>query len=79
MSVSGWHLDKRVSVGHIVTTAAVAGSLYLWMSRIETAVEVNSVNIGHNAESISRVESQNHEQYAEIIRRLERIDDRLNQ
>lgn len=37
-----WHLDKRVNVGHILTTIALAGAMFSWamtmdsrMTRIE--------------------------------------------
>ena len=75
----GWHVDKRVSVGHIITTLMVASAFFAWMTSIESSVSVNTSNIEHNTQEITDVKHAQDAQYAEIIRRLERIDDRLNQ
>lgn len=42
MSDNGFHLDKRVSLGHIVTTVVVAASAVVWMVRIEGKVDLNA-------------------------------------
>jgi len=34
-----WHLDKRVSVGHLITTIAVVGAAALWLLRLEGRIE----------------------------------------
>lgn len=75
---TGWHVDKRVSVGHIITTLTVAIGFVIWMIRMEGMVLVNQSRIEANRAAVARVENDNSVQYAEIIRRLERIDDRLN-
>ncbi len=35
-----WHLDKRLNVGHLLTTMALAGSLFIWASAMERRVAV---------------------------------------
>ena len=84
----GWHLDKRVSIGHVVTTITVAASVMVFGLRLEGRVAVNETQIANNIVSIqqsrvmataqyaeARQESQRH--YEEVIRRLERISDQL--
>ena len=39
-SETRWHLDKRLNVGHILTTFTVAAGLFVWGSTIETRVTV---------------------------------------
>ena len=73
----GWHLDKRVSVGHIVSTVAVTAAVVFWMFRLEGRVAVNEVNISNLAAVVAASRTERQSQYTEIIRRLERIDDRL--
>ena len=66
-----WHLDRRVSVGHIVTTLIMLGGFAVWMIALEhrlTAAETRIENLVSNQTLY----------YHEIIRRLERIEDRLN-
>ena len=35
-----WHLEKSVSVGHIVTTIVVAGSMLMWAMTVEKRVSI---------------------------------------
>lgn len=84
----GWHVDKRVSVGHIITTITVAAAVLIFGLRLEGRVAVNETQIANNMAAIhqsrlmataqyteARQETQTH--YAEVIRRLERISDQL--
>jgi hypothetical protein len=50
--LSGWHVDKRVSIGHIVTTLVVAVSAVMWMSRIENKVDLNAQMIAVHSQQI---------------------------
>lgn len=43
--LTGWHLDKRLSVGHIITTLAVAGTAFWWLADIDKRVDLNSAAI----------------------------------
>ena len=43
-----WHLDRRVSVGHIVTTLVVVVSFVIWMLTLESRVSTNTLNIAYN-------------------------------
>lgn len=40
--LTGWHLDKRLSAGHIVTTAVVAASVFMWLANVDKRVELNT-------------------------------------
>lgn len=40
-----WHLDKTVSITHIISTLAIAGSVFVWASTLEQKVERNSQTI----------------------------------
>ena len=71
---SNWHLDKRINIGHVLTTLALAVSVVVWMLRMESRVEVNATQIANNTLSIDRVEHSVDAGYREIIRRLERIE-----
>jgi hypothetical protein len=73
-----WHLDKRVSWGHIITTAVAVLSIMVWISSLDKKLEVNSTKIDANEHNIVRLEDRVTTQYAEIIRRLERLDARLS-
>jgi len=75
---NGWHLDKRVSVGHIVTTAIVAVSLVFWMSRIESRTIQNAVEIAATQSRLDRIETRNQSALDDIRRALGRIEAKLD-
>ena len=37
-----WHLDKTVSITHIISTLAIAGSVFLWATALEKKVDRNA-------------------------------------
>lgn len=75
--IDGWHLDKRISVGHLITTVTIIISFMAWMISMEKqVVEVRQMALT-NTERINAMVGEDELHYAEIIRRLERLDDRL--
>jgi hypothetical protein len=85
---SGWHLDKRVSVTHILTTLAMACALAAWMYALSDRVTVNTQDISKHVavvdvqmEAFKKADREaafeRIRQYNDIIRRLERIEDSL--
>jgi hypothetical protein len=73
MNGNRWHLDRRVSVGHIVTTVVVATSAIVWMLRLESRVLLNEQAIVAQADRIGWVERAVKEDQAEIRTSLDRI------
>lgn len=85
-----WHLDKRISVGHIVTTVVVVATFAVWLMSIEGRVKINerelmdirkedaAMEIRLMAQA-ERLDTRIDAQYTEIIRRLERLDQQLQQ
>lgn len=37
-STDQWHIDKRVSISHLMTTIAAVGVIFVWGSAMETRV-----------------------------------------
>jgi hypothetical protein len=63
-----WHLEKSISIGHIITTLTVAASVFLWASNTETRItllerealhakEQNQATEQYVRESVSRIEA----------------------
>ena len=63
----GWHLDKRVSAGHIVTT------MLALVAAVIAYAELMALS-----ERIDRAEDRNERQFREIKALLQRIDDKLD-
>ena len=72
----GWHVDKRISIGHIGTTLTVLLALIAWSLRIEGQVDRNDLRIANNEKAIVELRVAAQTQYSEIIRRLERLDEK---
>ncbi len=74
----GWHVDKRISIGHLITTATVAVALMVWMFELENRVTVSEVKITAVEKSYEKATGDQSVQYVEIIRRLERLDQKID-
>jgi len=61
-----WHLDKRVSVGHLLTTAVVGASVVLWLSNVENRVTLNARSIDANVQRIDRADARQTAALAEL-------------
>ena len=75
---NGWHLDKRISISHIVATVSATVVVLVWLFAIQERVSVNEVKTAQNTQRVDRLETRIISQYDEITRKLERIEDRLN-
>ena len=79
-----WHLEKKISVGHILTTMTIAISAVWWASSIEKRVEKNRQAITylqerHN-ELLRRIDANRIEMRVDlkdINKKLDRINERL--
>lgn len=76
--VAHWHLDRRVNVGHLVTTAMLAGSLVVWAMTIETRLAEHGVQITSVAEQIERIEDRNNSNMIALTDVINRINDKLD-
>ena len=89
MSTGQWHLEKSVSVGHIITTVTVALSAVWWGAKLEGRVSEQAMLIANNSAQVvlldKRLEAIRAEaelKRAEIKReldvRLSRMEDKLD-
>jgi hypothetical protein len=72
-----WHLDKRVSVGHLITTAAMVAAAALWLLRLEGRIDLVDQRDEQMIQRIEQIDHSRVQRDNEIIRRLERIQDTL--
>jgi hypothetical protein len=72
-----WHLDKRVSVGHLITTVAMVSAAALWLLRLEGRIDLVDLRDDQINARIEQIDSSMKMRDSEIIRRLERIQDML--
>lgn len=70
---SQWHISKTVSVGHIVTTAAVAVAGFWYFAGLEKRLDTTAIEVAHQREAIVRVEAQQRRDQSELTRKLGEI------
>lgn len=63
----GWHLDKTVSVSHILTTLAIAGSVFVWASKIEQRIVIVETRLENASQSASQTQRDVRE-LAQVVR-----------
>lgn len=71
--MADWHLEKTVSVGHIVTTLSVAFGVIWYMAGLENQVDIVRQEQAYLRQSIARVETQADFKTREITKRFEKI------
>ena len=73
-----WHLDKRVNVGHMLTTAALFGAMLVSVNDLQDQVVRNTAEFKHQREIISRVELTSAQRDRDTRAQLDRIDSKID-
>lgn len=68
--IDGWQIDKRISIGHLLTTLVVMVTVVVWMLRVEAQIAVVTVRQDAAEKSLDY-------RYAVISNQLETLDGRL--
>lgn len=75
---NSWHLEKTVSVGHIITTLTVAGSVLIWALHMDTRVSLLELSRDVGQANDARIETQVKEGLIEIKGTLIRIETKID-
>lgn len=73
-----WHLDKTISVGHLVSTLVIAISVFSWAVTLDKRVEQNSIAIVHLKEQQANEQKRLQELRQEIKQDLRDINHKLD-
>lgn len=73
-----WHLEKTVSVGHIITTITIAGSVLLWVMKMDSRMSVMENELSHSKQSYERVDREWRENMTDVKSYLIRIESKLD-
>jgi hypothetical protein len=73
-----WHLDKRVNVGHMLTTFGLFGALLVSLNDLQDQVLRNTSDFEHQREIIARVELVSAQRGNAIQAQLDRIDSKID-
>lgn len=73
----GWHIDKRLSVSHLVTTAMMLGGLLWWAAGMEGRMSLLERDLQVVDNRIDREMTRNAADLERISVQLNRIEDRI--
>lgn len=76
---SQWHLDKRVNIGHILTTAALLIGAITYAYGIDKRVTVVEVQTQINTQNQQVVNQQVTDQLKSINNKLDRLIERVSE
>lgn len=79
-----WHLDKTISVGHLLSTLVIAVSVFSWASALDRRVEKNAQSIMYltqqqveNKQSVENLRSEIRQDLRGINNKLDRLTEKL--
>jgi len=70
-----WHLEKSISIGHIITTLTVSMSVLVWASNTETRITVLESEATHATEQNKATEQYVRESVVRIEAAIVRMED----
>lgn len=74
----GWHLEKSVSIGHIIATVSIAGSVLLWAMKMDSRVSVLENEQIHARQTDERIERAWRDDMLELKAGILRIEVKLD-
>ncbi len=80
--MSDWHLDKKLNLGHLVTTALLAVTAFGYVNAIDKKIDANTINIEamkeQRTEDINRFDEQRKEDVQRVEKQLGTINTKLD-
>ena len=73
-----WHLDKRLNVGHLLTTISVAGLLVIWAMNMESRIAEHEVRITTNTKQLEKSEERTNQTFERVYNLVSKINDKLD-
>lgn len=73
-----WHLDKRLNIGHMVTTLAIVVSFFAALNDIQDQVVKNTAEGRHQREIIERVEKDTTRRGERQAHQLEQLNSKMD-
>lgn len=80
--MSDWHLDKKLNLGHLVTTVVLALTAFGYINAIDKKIEANAINIEvikeQQVQDVKRFGEQRKEDIQRVEKRLDSINTKLD-
>jgi hypothetical protein len=80
--MSDWHLDKRLNIGHVLSTLIIAATAFSYINSIESKTDANTLQIetikDQRKEDNTRIEKQRKEDVERVEKQLSNINAKLD-
>jgi hypothetical protein len=73
-----WHIDKTVSIGHMISTVVVLVTGVMYIDSIDTKVEKQGVKIEAIQQQVQQQRSDTKDMFLHIREDMKRINDKLD-
>lgn len=73
-----FHLDRSISIGHIITTIVAVGTFFAWALKQESRMTALEQHAIQSASNDKQQKDEISAQTAALARRLDRIEDKLD-
>ncbi|WP_245921263.1 hypothetical protein [Bowmanella denitrificans] len=54
----GWHLDKTISVGHLLSTVIIAIPVFTWVATVDKRIEQNALAISYLVKEVNETKQR---------------------
>ena len=73
-----WHLDKKISITHVISTMMIVASLFVWGGGIERRIDSNAKDIEQVREIQQRNWDANKEEWDDIQNSMDNMNAKLD-
>lgn len=73
-----WHFDRTISIGHLITTLTIGGSVLIWAMHMETRVVVLENMAAYGKETNAKIERDVRDRLGDVNAMLIRIESKLD-
>lgn len=73
-----WHLEKSVSISHIVSTLVIAGTVFAYIGKMDTRIALLEQSNNQQASVDQRQDAERNESFREFRENMKLINDKLD-
>ena len=73
-----WRLDKTLNIGHLFTTIAAIGLLFVWVMDMDSRFAAHDIRIANNATEISHTEQRMNKSFDRLEERMDKSFNRVH-
>lgn len=73
-----WHLEKTVSISHIISTIAIAGSMFVYINKMDTRIALLEQQSHQQAQIDQRQDIAQSDAVREVRENMKAINEKLD-